>query len=266
MDLGLQGKRALVCASSKGLGKAIAKALAQEGVRVFMCARNAASLIDAVNEVEAVAQFPVTSMTCDLSEPEQRDALIAQVQSAFGEGELDILVHNVGGPKPSQLEETSLGDWQVGFEQLFQSVVQLNQAFLPGMKQKHWGRILCVTSLSAFEPIGNLAVSNGIRPAVTAMLKTLANDVGGYGVTVNCIAPGMIMTDRTEERLQAYLASNPKSNRQDWLADATKSIPVGRLGEPEEFGASVAFLCSQQAAYITGSTLCIDGGKRRAYH
>lgn len=266
MDLGLTGKRALVCASSRGLGKAIAKALAREGARVFMCARNAADLIDAVNEVEAVAQFPVTSMTCDLSEPEQRDALIAQVQSAFGAGELDILIHNTGGPRPSRLENTTLQDWQTGFDQLFQSVAHLNQAFLPGMMQKQWGRILCVTSLSAFEPIDNLAVSNGIRPAVTAMLKTLANEVARHNITVNCVAPGMILTDRTEERIQAHLAQNPHSSREAWMADYVKSIPAGRLGDPDEFGGPVAFLCSQQASYITGGTLCIDGGKRRGYH
>ena len=264
MDLGLTGKRALVCAASKGLGKAIAKALAQEGARVFMCARSAGTLIDAVNEVEAVAQFPVTSMTCDLSDPDQRDALVAQVQSAFGE--LDILVHNVGGPKPSKVETTDPEAWQVGFDQLFQSVIQLNHAFLPSMKKNQWGRILCVTSLSAFEPINDLAVSNGLRPAITAMLKTLADEVAAYNITVNCVAPGMILTDRTEERIQDHLAKNPQSNRQEWLSQYVKSIPAGRLGDPEEFGGPVTFLCSQQASYITGSTICIDGGKRRSYH
>jgi len=266
MDFGLTGKRALVCASSKGLGKAIAKALAQEGARVFMCARNAAELIDAVNEVESVAQFPVTSMTCDLSESDQRDALIAQVQAAFGVNELDIIVHNTGGPKPSRPENTSTQDWQTGFDQLFQSVAHLNQAFLPGMMSKRWGRILCVTSISAFEPIDNLAVSNAIRPAVTAMLKTLSDEVAPYNITVNCVAPGMILTDRTEERIQSHLSQNPKSNREEWMRDCAKSIPAGRLGHPDEFGAPVAFLCSEQAAYITGSTLCIDGGRRRGYH
>lgn len=266
MDLGLKGKCALVCASSKGLGKAIAKALAQEGARVFMCARNAASLIDAVNEVEAVAQLPVTSMTCDLADPDQRDALIAQVQAAFGVDGLDILVHNTGGPKPSRYADTDFQDWQTGFDQLFLGVAHLNQAFLPGMKQQRWGRIICVTSLSAFEPIDNLAVSNAIRPAVTAMLKTLADEVGQYNITVNCVAPGMILTDRTEERIQAHIAQNPQSSRDEWMTDYVKAIPVGRLGDPDEFGAPVAFLCSEQAAYITGSTLCIDGGKRRSYH
>lgn len=264
MDFGIQGKRALVCASSKGLGKAIAKALAKEGVRVFMCARDAKTLIDAADEVGQVAVEPVTAMTCDLATEEGREMLISQVRGAFGE--LDILVHNVGGPKPCKVQTSTLQDWQTGFDQLFQSVFQLNEAFVPDMKRNRWGRILCVTSLSAFEPINDLAVSNGLRPAITAMLKTLADEVAGDNITINCLAPGMIMTDRTEERIRDYLARNPQSNREEWLAQYVKSIPAGRLGDPDEFGAAAAFLCSQQASYITGSTLCIDGGKRRSYH
>lgn len=264
MDLGIQGKRALVCASSKGLGKAIAKALAKEGVRLFLCARDAKTLIDAADEVGSVATEPVTSMTCDLSTEEGRELLISQVRGTLGE--VDILVHNVGGPKPSKVETTTLQDWQTGFDQVFQSVAQLNEAFVPDMKKNRWGRILCVTSLSAFEPINDLAVSNGLRPAITAMLKTLSDEVAGYNITINCLAPGMILTDRTEERLRDYLARNPQSNREEWLAQYVKSIPAGRLGDPDEFGAPAAFLCSQQASYITGGTLCIDGGKRRSYH
>lgn len=264
MDFGIQGKRALVCASSKGLGKAMAKALAKEGVRVFMCARDAKTLIDAADEVGQFAVEPVTAMTCDLSTEEGRDMLISQVKGAFGA--LDILVHNVGGPKPCKVQTSTLQDWQTGFDQLFQSVLQLNEAFVPDMRKNRWGRILCVTSLSAFEPINDLAVSNGLRPAITAMLKTLSDEVAADNITINCLAPGMIMTDRTEERIRDYLARNPHSNREEWLAQYVQSIPAGRLGEPDEFGAAAAFLCSQQASYITGSTLCIDGGKRRSYH
>lgn len=263
MDLGIAKKKALVCASSKGLGRAIAKTLAAEGARIFMCARNAGTLIDAVNEVETVATEPIVSMTCDLTTQEGREALIAQVQAVFGD--IDILIHNIGGPPPSNAEATSLAAWQGGFDRLFQSVAQLNEAFLPGMKKSRWGRIICVTSLSAFEPINDLAVSNAIRPAVTAMLKTLADEVAQYNITVNCVAPGMILTDRTEERIADYLKKNPDSSREEWLSQYVKSIPAGRLGDPEEFGGPVAFLCSEQASYITGSTLSIDGGKRRSY-
>lgn len=264
MDFGIAGKKALVCASSKGLGKAIAKALAAEGVRVMMCARDSETLTRAAEEAGALAPEPVTAVTADLAGSQGREKLITEVKAILGD--IDILVHNVGGPKPSKVESTSLEAWQAGFDQLLQSVIQLNQAFVPGMKERRWGRILCVTSLSAFEPIADLAISNGFRAAVTAMLKTLADELGGDNITINCLAPGMILTDRTEERLRDYLERNPGSTREAWLADYVKSIPAGRLGDPDEFGASAAFLCSQQAAYITGGTLCIDGGKRRGYH
>jgi 3-oxoacyl-[acyl-carrier protein] reductase len=264
MDLGIAGKKALVCASSKGLGKAVAKALAKEGAALYLCARNADTLAAAVVEIQQFSAVPVLSGVADLSTVADRERLIANVQAGFGNP--DILIHNVGGPPPSRVVTTEPLAWQAGFEQLFQSVAHLNAAFLPGMKAQRWGRIVCVTSLSAFEPISELAVSTAIRPAITAMLKALANEVAADQITVNCVAPGMILTDRTEERLADHLARNPQSDREAWLADYTQSIPARRLGDPDEFGAPVAFLCSQLAAYITGSTLCVDGGKRHAYH
>ncbi|WP_373531198.1 SDR family oxidoreductase [Vampirovibrio sp.] len=264
MDLGVAGRKALVCASSKGLGKAVAKALAQEGVRLFLCARNAETLAAAVAEIQQFSTHPVLCSVADLASAEGRERLIEAVRAAFGDP--DILIHNVGGPKPSRTANTEMLAWQEGFEQLFQSVAHLNAAFLPGMKAQRWGRIICVTSLSAFEPIPELAVSNAFRPAITAMLKALANEVAPDQITVNCVAPGMILTDRTEERLADHLAKNPHSDRASWLADYAQSIPARRLGNPDEFGPPVAFLCSELASYITGSTLCVDGGKRRAYH
>lgn len=264
MDLGIQGKKALVCASSKGLGKAIAKALAKEGVELFLCARTEDTLQATVSELQTVSSQPIQFAAADLSTQAGREALIQRVQTTWGSP--DILVHNVGGPKPSKTETTQFNDWQTGFEQLFQSVDQLNKAFLPAMKERQWGRVICVTSLSSFEPLGDLAVSNAMRPAITAMLKTLADEVAAYNITVNCVAPGMILTDRTEERIREYLARNPESDREVWLIDYVKAIPARRLGNPDEFGTPVAFLCSQQASYITGGTLCIDGGKRRSYH
>jgi 3-oxoacyl-[acyl-carrier protein] reductase len=264
MDLGIQGKKALVCASSKGLGKAIAKALAKEGVELFLCARTEETLQTTVSELQTFSSQPIHFAAADLSTQAGRETLIQRVQASWGSP--DILVHNVGGPKPSKAETTTTTDWQSGFEQLFQSVDHLNKAFLPAMKERQWGRIICITSLSSFEPLGDLAVSNALRPAITAMLKTLADEVAAYNITVNCVAPGMILTDRTEERIREYLARNPQSDRGAWLADYVKTIPARRLGNPDEFGAPVAFLCSQQASYMTGGTLCIDGGKRRSYH
>jgi 3-oxoacyl-[acyl-carrier protein] reductase len=261
MDFGIQGRYGLVCAASKGLGKAIAMSLAQEGVQLFLCARNAETLAAAAEEIRAVSPHPVKTMACDLSDAEDRERLIAAVKEAFGS--LDILIHNVGGPPPSMAETTPLAAWERGFHQLFMSIVHLNQAFLPGMKEKRWGRIVNVTSLSVMEPVAGLAVSNGMRPAIAAMSKTLADEVAGYNITVNSVAPGIIHTARTEERIEAAIAQKG-GTREAHLAEYVKSVPAGRLGTPEEFAAAVCFLCSQPASYITGSTLCVDGGKRRS--
>ena len=153
-----------------------------------------------------------------------------------------------------------MADWRDGFERLFASVAQINQAFLPKMRTRRWGRIVTVTSLSVVEPIANLVVSNAMRSAVTAMLKTLADEVAAAGITVNCVAPGLIHTDRTEALVESRMKLSGQS-RDNYMDDYLKSIPSRRLGKPEEFAAVVAFLCSEQAGYITGSTLCVDGGK-----
>ncbi len=261
MDLGIAGKRALVCAASRGLGKAAASALAGEGVELFLCARDTEALRSAAGEIERACGRTVYYQSADLSDPQSRLALIAGVEAVFPG--VDILIHNVGGPKSSSAEETSLEDWQAGFQQLFQSVVHLNQAFLPGMKENRWGRILAVTSLSVMEPIPALAISNAMRAAVTNMLKTLADEVAKANVCVNCVAPGHIFTDRTEERLRMQMERTGVS-REKLLGEWTAAVPAGRMGDPREFGAVVAFLCSQQASYITGSTICVDGGRRRS--
>jgi len=261
MDLGIQGKKALVCASSRGIGKAIAKTLAEEGAEVFMCARNPETLEQAVEEVQDVSQFPVRSLACDLAQSDGRQNLLETLQRHWGT--VNILIHNAGGPPPSTALETTPDAWYTGFETNFLSQIALNQALVPAMKDQGWGRIVTVTSLSPLEPIAELAVSNGIRAAVTAMLKTLATEVAADGITVNCVAPGLIQTDRIASLYGA------KAERQgisyDSLIDQQRAeIPAKRLGTPEEFAATVAFLCSQQAAYITGSTICVDGGKRKS--
>ncbi len=261
MDLGISGKKALVCAASKGIGKAAAKSLAEAGVELFLCARGEDELKAAADEIGKLTDKKVHFMPADLTNKDSRENLVKGVQERFSS--IDILVHNVGGPKPSIVQETQLADWRKGFDQLFESVVHLNEAFLPGMKKNKWGRIVTVTSLSVMEPIGTIAVSNAMRSAVTAMLKTLADEVAAENITVNCVAPGVIYTDRTEERVNA-LMKEKGGTKEDYLQDYLRSIPAKRLGTPEEMGATIAFLASQPAAYITGSTICVDGGKRRS--
>ncbi len=262
MDLGLQKKRALVCASSKGLGKAIAKSLADEGAHLFLCARSAGALLHTLSELQPHCSSSIHSHACDLSSRIDRQALVDEVLQVWNG--LDILVHNVGGPRAASLMETTMEDWDRYYEQLFQSIIQLNQAFLPSMKDQGWGRIIIITSLSSFQPVPNLAISNAMRSAITAMAKTLADEVASYGITVNCIAPGTIHTDRTEERVADHI-QRYGGTRESVLTEYAQEIPAKRLGRPEEFAAAATFLCAEQSAYITGSTLCVDGGKRRSY-
>ena len=261
MDLGLKGKKALVCGASKGIGKAIAHALCEEGASLFLCSRGLEALGKTQQELSRISQGKVMSKALDLSDINSRNELIETVQKEFGNP--DILVHNVGGPKPSTTTNTSISDWQTGFDQLFQSVAHLNEMFLPPMKEAMWGRILTVTSLSVLEPIKTLAVSNAIRSATTSMLKALSDEVAPFNITVNCVAPGAIKTDRLEQLMEARIKSTGQS-REEYEKEYLAAIPAGRLGRPEEFGAVAAFLCSDKASYITGSTIAIDGGKRRS--
>lgn len=260
MDFGIKGKKALVCAASKGLGKAIALALAGEGVELLVCARTKESLADVAEEIKTLGGI-VHLAACDLTDGASRKSLIEQARKELKT--VDILIHNGGGPKPSTAESTSVEEWQAGYNQLFPAIADLNEAFVPAMKERKWGRVVAVTSLSVLEPIANLAVSNAMRSAVTAMLKTLADEVAADNVTVNCVAPGMVLTDRTESLMSSRIEKSGQS-RDDYMRDYLKSIPAGRLGAPAEFGAVVAFFCSQQAAFITGSTISVDGGKRRS--
>jgi 3-oxoacyl-[acyl-carrier protein] reductase len=260
LDLKIKSKRGLVCAASKGLGRAIALALADEGVELIICARSEAELNAVAQEIEKKTKSKPIVLVSDLSKADDREKLIATVVASGG---VDILVHNTGGPKPTSVETTTIDDWNAGFQQLFPAVAHLNEAFLPHMKDKKWGRIVCVTSLSVLEPITNLAISNAMRSAVTAMLKTLADEVAPYNICVNCVAPGAIWTGRIESLIKIR-SEKTGQTEEEYMVDYVKPIPAGRLGTPEEFAAAAVFLCSEQASYITGSTLCVDGGRRRS--
>jgi 3-oxoacyl-[acyl-carrier protein] reductase len=261
MDLGISGKNALICGASAGMGRAIAAALAAEGANIFMCARTEKTLAEAAGAIKKTAQGKVEHLACDLSDEKSRHELADAIKQRLGD--VEILIHNTGGPTPTLAEETSVEDFQKGFDSLFKSVVHLNQQFVPAMKKNKWGRIINVTSLSVMEPIGNLAVSNSIRSAVTAYLKTLSDELAPHNVTVNCVAPGSISTGRVEELIEAR-AKKAGISQEQYQADYIKAIPAGRMGTAEEFGSVVAFLVSQQASYVTGSTICVDGGRRRS--
>lgn len=257
MDLGLTARKAIVCGGSKGLGLSIARKLSEEGCEVILLSRDKSSLAKACDSIGGKSSF----VSCDLTDQSSINCAVAEIKERFGGP--DILIHNVGGPSPSLACETSIEQWTSGFDRLFVTVAHLNNAFLPWMRERGWGRIVTVTSLSVLEPIPFLAVSNVMRSASTALTKTLSDEVAKFNITVNCVAPGMISTDRTDELLTARVSKSGQS-REDYMSDLLKGIPAGRLGEPDEFGSVVCFLCSNQASYITGSTICVDGGKRRS--
>ena len=261
MDLGLKNKKAVICGGSKGLGLASAEALAKEGASLFLVSREESSLKAAAENLKSMGAADVQWASCDLTNHESRQKCVDQILKNWGN--VDILIHNVGGPKASFAMDTSEAQWQEGFDRLFIPVVHFNSAFIPSMKNGSWGRIVTITSLSVMEPIAMLSISNALRSASTSLSKTLSDEIAKFGITINCVAPGLVQTDRTEDLLNSRIA-NSGQDREQYMTDMLKTIPAGRLGSPKEFGEVVCFLCSEQASYITGSTICVDGGKRRS--
>ena len=248
MDLGLNNKVALVLASSKGLGKAVATELAREGAKVIICGTDAAALSATETEIHTLAPGNVTAVVCDLTDAAQRQNLVEQSLKAFGT--IDILVTNTGGPAAGPFEQFGLADWQHLYNLLFLSAVDIIQQVLPGMKAKGFGRILTITSVAVKQPADNLISSNAVRTGLLGLVKSLSTEVALHGITVNNIMPGYTSTNRLEELIQ----KNPK------VAEVKEAIPMKRFGTPEEFAAAAAFLVSERASYITGQSLAVDGG------
>lgn len=251
MDLGLTGRTAVVGGATGGLGRAVATALAAEGVRVAVVGRRAELAEQVADEIGGV---PVVA---DLTDAAQRDAAVATVRERLGD--VDVLVLNGGGPPPGTASGLDVAGASAAVEALVSPHVALVEAFLPGMRERGWGRVVAIGSSGVQQPIPNLAASNLGRAALAGYLKTLAGEVSGDGVTVNMVLPGRIDTDRVRS-LDAAAAQ-----RQDTEADAVRAasiatIPVGRYGEPDEFAAVVAFLASTRAAYVTGEQVRCDGG------
>lgn len=237
MDFGLSGKRALVLGASRGLGAAIAAALAAEGVTVLGASRS--------------GDYPV-----DLADKASVAALIDKVRS---EGGVDILVNNSGGPKAGPAQGQASADWVAAFETMAASLYAITDALLPQMIERKFGRIITVGSSGVVAPIAGLALSNAVRGAIAGWSKTLAAEVAKHGITVNMVLPGRIDTDRVRELDQGKAGRTGISV--EAVQEASRNdIPAGRYGRPEEFGAVVAFLASQQASYVTGSMLRVDGG------
>lgn len=240
MDFGLKGKRALVMGASAGLGRAVAQALVQEGAKVAICSRNKERI-----EATAEAVGAALALVSDLMQPGAGRTAVEAVHREWGG--LDILVCNTGGPPKGKFLELSAEDWQAGFQGLWLSAVDGMRASLPFMKAARWGRILLVTSMAAKEPVSGLTISNGLRAGLLGLAKSISQEVAGDGVTVNCLLPGYTATERMQQ-----LGVNEET--------IVTQIPARRLGRPEEFAATAAFLASEQAAYITGQAIAVDGG------
>ena len=256
MDFGIRGKTALVLGAGGGLGGGIARALAREGVRVAVGNRSPEGAERTVAEIRAAGgeAIPVVWDLGDLALIEPR---VAEVEKAYGA--IDILVNNTGGPKPSPAAGQDAGLWQESFQSMVLSVIALTDRVLPAMREKKWGRIITSTSSGIVAPIPNLGLSNTLRASLVGWSKTLAREVGRDGITANIILPGRIATPRIAF-LDKQKAEREGRSVADVEAESVAAIPVGRLGEPDEYGAAAAFLASMQAAYITGSVIRVDGG------
>ena len=261
MDLGLRGKPALICGASSGLGYAVAEALAREGCKVAINARTAGSLRAAADKLRSETGAEVVPLAADVSLPKEAEKLVKEAAKAFGK--LDIVMANAGGPPTGPFLSHDHATWVKALETNFLSTVSLFRAALPGMLERKWGRLMVVTSLSALEPIGGLILSSGSRPGVLGLVKGLSDEVAPQGVTVNAFCPGMFGTARLEELWEAR-AKAAKITVDQAKEKAIAGIPVGRLGEPAEFGALAAFVASERAGFITGQALRIDGGQGRA--
>lgn len=257
MDLGIAGKRALVLASSRGLGRGIAGALAREGAHVLLCGRSAETLAANCAAINAEGFGRADWVQADLGE----ENFVETVVSAVGEklGGIDILVNNSGGPTPGSTEDMSEVKLLTYFQSMVLRLITLTNRLLPGMKEQHWGRILTVASSGVIEPISGLALSNTLRPALAGWSKTLATEVAQYGVTSNMLLPGSIFTDRLKS-LDAAAAERSGRSVDDVKAASERAIPARRYGTVEEFAATAAFLCSGPASYVTGSLVRCDGG------
>ena len=247
MDLGLKNKVAFVAASSQGLGKSVALELAREGAKIIICGRNSDALGTAETEIKNVGA-QVLSLTGDLTSASDRERFINTTLKTFDA--VDILVTNSGGPPTGKFETFNVTDWDQAFQLLIGSAVELVKGFLPGMKERKWGRIISITSQAVKQPVNNLVLSNAVRSSMVGLMKTLSNELGAYHITVNNVMPGYTQTSRLTELIK----NNPS------LASVSSEIPLGRFGTPEEFAAAVTFLASERASYITGVSLAVDGG------
>jgi 3-oxoacyl-[acyl-carrier protein] reductase len=257
MDFGLQGKVALVAGGSMGLGKAVATELAREGARISICALDDPNLPKAKKDIEQETGGEVLAVPADLTNMDDaREFVRASIEHY---GTADILVNNAGGPPSVPLLEIDDDLWLFGFKLNLMSTIAMTTEVVPIMKEKKWGRIINMTSISVKQPIDGLMLSNTIRSGVIGFAKTLSTELAPFNVTVNSVCPGYTLTDRVRN-LSKVVAERENTTPEEIIRRWESAIPMGRLGTPEEFAALVTFLASNRSGYITGAAIQIDGG------
>jgi 3-oxoacyl-[acyl-carrier protein] reductase len=256
VDLGLNGKVALVAASSRGLGKASALALAREGAKVTICGRTEADLQAAATEIRHGTQAEILAVPADLTTVAGIHGVVAATAEHFGG--VDVLVNNSGGPQRGRFPDFTDDDWRQAFELVTLTFVRFVREVLPHMRKKRWGRIVGIQSTSVNQPVAGIDLSNGIRPGVAGLMKAIMPDLAKDGITINLVLPGAFLTSR----ISPDAGHSPEQDKAilDQLAPLAAAIPLGRIGQPIELGNLVAFLASEQASYLTGAVYQVDGG------
>ena len=265
MNLNLNNKNAIVCASSQGLGKAAALDLAEEGVNLAICSRDQDKINKVKEEIHQKinSEIKVIALQVDLDSPDEIQAFYKQVENDLGS--VDILVNNNGGPPPSTFEQLSDEDWQKAFNSTMMSCLRLSKLVIPNMKKNAWGRIINISSVSVKTPVNGLFLSNSLRMGVLGWAKALSDELAPHGVTVNTVCPGYTRTERVEAILETQ--SNSSGLKKEEIEKSiAENIPMKRVGEAEDLAGLITFLASEKADYMTGLAIQVDGGSARTFY